>query len=40
MARALKEPENIPELALMLGGVTESNLESAADLLRQATGTG
>ena len=37
IARALKEPENIPELALMLGGVTESNLESAADLLRQAT---
>ena len=36
IARALKEPENIPELALMLGGVTESNLESAADLLRQA----
>jgi len=40
VARALKEPENIPELALMLGGVTESNLESAADLLRQATETG
>ncbi len=39
VARALKEPENIPELALMLGGVTESNLESAADLLRQATET-
>ncbi len=39
IARALQEPENIPELALMLGGVTESNLESAADLLRQATGT-
>ncbi len=36
IARSLKEPENIPELALMLGGVTESNLESAADLLRQA----
>jgi len=36
IARALKEPENIPELALMLGGVTESNLEIAADLLRQA----
>lgn len=39
VARALKGPENIPELALMLGGVTESNLESAADLLRQATET-
>jgi DNA repair protein RecN (Recombination protein N) len=39
IARALKEPENIPELALMMGGVTESNLESAADLLRQATET-
>ncbi len=37
IARALKEPENIPELALMLGGVTESNLESAAELLRQAS---
>jgi DNA repair protein RecN (Recombination protein N) len=36
LARPLTDPESIPELALMLGGVTEPNLESAADLLRQA----
>jgi len=36
LARPLTDPERIPELALMLGGVSEPNLESAADLLRQA----
>jgi DNA repair protein RecN (Recombination protein N) len=36
LARALTGPERIPELALMLGGVSEPNLESAADLMRQA----
>ena len=36
LARALTSPERIPELALMLGGVSEPNLESAADLMRQA----
>lgn len=35
-ARKLTGPEQIPELALMLGGVSEPNLESAADLMRQA----
>lgn len=34
--RQLDEPERIPELALMLGKVSEPNLESAADLLRHA----
>ena len=36
LARPLIDPERIPELAMMLGGVSEPNLESAADLLRQA----
>ncbi len=36
LARPLKDAERIPELASMLGGVTEVNLESAADQLRQA----
>jgi DNA repair protein RecN (Recombination protein N) len=36
LARPLKDAERIPELASMLGGVTEANLESAADQLRQA----
>jgi DNA repair protein RecN (Recombination protein N) len=36
LARPLTDSESVPELALMLGGVTEPNLESAADLLRQA----
>ena len=35
-ARKLTGPEQIPELALMLGGVSEPNLESAADLIRKA----
>ncbi|MBN2554805.1 MAG: DNA repair protein RecN [Anaerolineales bacterium] len=32
----LVDSERIPELALMLGGITEANLESAADMLRTA----
>ncbi|HEY45094.1 MAG TPA: DNA repair protein RecN [Anaerolineae bacterium] len=36
LARRLTDSERIPELASMLGGVSEPNLESAADLLRQA----
>lgn len=36
MARHLTDSERVPELALMLGGVSEPNLDSAADLLRQA----
>jgi DNA repair protein RecN (Recombination protein N) len=39
LAYPLKDSERIPELALMLGGVTEPNLESAADLFRQAKTT-
>jgi DNA repair protein RecN (Recombination protein N) len=34
--RALGDSERIPELSFMFGGVTESNLESATDMLRQA----
>lgn len=37
LARRLTEDERLPELASMLGGVSDPNLESAADLLRQAT---
>jgi DNA repair protein RecN (Recombination protein N) len=36
LARLLTDAERLPELASMLGGVSEPNLESAADLLRQA----
>jgi len=36
LARCLTDTERLPELASMLGGVSEPNLESAADLLRQA----
>lgn len=36
LVHALEGAESIPELALMLGGVSEPNLESAAELLRQA----
>jgi DNA repair protein RecN (Recombination protein N) len=36
LARRLTDSERLPELASMLGGVSEPNLESAADLLRQA----
>lgn len=36
LARRLTDAERLPELASMLGGVSEPNLESAADLLRQA----
>lgn len=36
VARPLEGPASVPELALMLGGVTEPNLESATDLLRTA----
>lgn len=39
MARQLSDSERAPELALMLGGVTEPNLKSAADLIRQAATT-
>jgi DNA repair protein RecN (Recombination protein N) len=34
--RALGDSERIPELSFMFGGVTESNLESATDMLRKA----
>jgi DNA repair protein RecN (Recombination protein N) len=36
LAKALSQEERIPELASMLGGVSETNLESAAELVRQA----
>jgi DNA repair protein RecN (Recombination protein N) len=36
LARRLTDSERLPELASMLGGVSEPNLESAADLLRRA----
>jgi DNA repair protein RecN (Recombination protein N) len=36
LARRLTEDERPPELASMLGGISDPNLESAADLLRQA----
>lgn len=36
-ARELQGSARIPELALMLGGVTDTNLESAAEVLRTAT---
>jgi DNA repair protein RecN (Recombination protein N) len=36
LARPLDDSERLPELALMLGGVTDSNLESASDLRRRA----
>jgi DNA repair protein RecN (Recombination protein N) len=39
LAYPLEDSERIPELALMLGGITEPNLESAADLFRQAKTT-
>jgi DNA repair protein RecN (Recombination protein N) len=38
LAKTLDHEERIPELALMLGGVSETNLESATELVRQATG--
>ena len=34
----LSQEERIPELASMLGGVSETNRESAAELVRQAIG--
>jgi DNA repair protein RecN (Recombination protein N) len=37
LASRLTDDERLPELASMLGGVSEPNLESAADLLRQAS---
>jgi DNA repair protein RecN (Recombination protein N) len=39
LANRLTDDERLPELASMLGGVSEPNLESAADLLRQASET-
>lgn len=36
VTRELDEPSRIPELAQMLGGVTDVNLESAAEVLRRA----